>query len=81
MAFDLSDVLWYLAEFGIFFAIIGVFVWFVVSLVRYARYHGDDAMRRQRLRFWMMLSGGLWLLSILCIVALVILFMMAIAHM
>ncbi|MGN0647751.1 MAG: hypothetical protein ACI4J3_03870 [Oscillospiraceae bacterium] len=72
MAFNLSGELTYLVPSGIVLEVIGVFIWFVVSLVQYARYDGTDDAHRQRLRFQVMLSGILWLLSIISIVALVI---------
>lgn len=72
MAFNLSGELTYLVPLGIVLEVIGVFIWLVVSLVQYARYDGTDDAHRQRLRFRVMLSGILWLLSIISIVALVI---------
>ncbi len=81
MYFDFWEVIASLTPFVIFAAIIGVFIWFVVSLVQYAKYDGSDIAHRKKLRFRLILSGGLWLMSIISIAALVIVFMMAIAHM
>ncbi len=81
MYFDFWEIIATLAPFVIFAAIIGVFIWFVVSLVLYAKYDGDDTAHRKKLRFRLMLSGGFWLMSIISIVALILVFIMAMAHM
>ncbi len=81
MGFDFWEMLATLTPFVMFAAIIGVFIWFVVSLVQYAEYDGGDTAHRKKLRFWVILSGGLWLMSIISIVTLILVFIMAIAHM
>ncbi len=62
-------------------ALVGLFVWFVVSLVRLCRCDKNDAAARKKWRFMTILSGALSGLSIASIVAVIFILASAVSHM
>lgn len=75
--FDLADFLVFLIP-----AIpIASLIWFIVCLLRKLHYRGSDAAIQKKRRFWLIVSGGVLLVLGGSCLALIAIFMMAIAHM
>lgn len=60
---------------------VGILIWFIVCLVRKLSYRGDDPDVKKKRNFWLFISGALTLVLGGAFLALILVFIMAIAHM